>query len=145
MALVRYNSDLADFGPRSFSGLLDRFFNDSLSNFTKVDRFTPQVDVAETEKAYEIQVAVPGMKKEDFNIDLKDKTITISGERKFENKKEEKNYHSVETQYGQFSRSFYLPEDVEEAKIEASYQDGLLNIHLPKDVKKNEAKVIKIK
>jgi HSP20 family protein len=144
MALVRYN-DLADFTPRTFSSLLDRFFNESVGNVTKVERFVPQVDVAETEKEFEISVAVPGMKKEDFKIDLKEDQLTISGQRKFEERKEGKNFHSVETQYGAFSRSFYLPDNINKESVDAHYQDGILRIVLPKDAKKVLVKEVKVK
>jgi HSP20 family protein len=144
MTLIKHN-ELADFTPKSFSSMLDRIFTDSFSGMTKLDRFVPQVDVSETEKDFEIQLSVPGMKKENFKIDLKDDQLTISGERKFEHKKEEKNFHSIETQYGSFSRSFYLPDNIKKEDVEAAYNDGILTIRLPKDEKKLLSKVVKVK
>ena len=82
------------------------------------------------------------MKKTDFNLDLTEGRLTVSGERKLKEKKEGKNYHSLETHYGSFSRSFYLPDDVSSDSIKAVYEDGLLKINLPKAEKKvNKAKI----
>lgn len=107
--------------------------------------FSPKVDIAESDKEFEIQLHVPGMKKTDFNIDLNMDQMTISGERKFENEKKAKNFHSVESYYGTFSRTFYLPDVVNKEKVDATYQDGILTITLPKDEKKVAKKQIAVK
>ena len=133
MSLVRRNSDW--FVPATVDGFLDRFFNDSVAQTR--NSFNPRVDVAETEKAFEIQVAVPGFDKKDFNIDLEKGKLTISGERKFKNEKKEKNFYTLQTQYGQFSKSFQLPDNVKAKEISAAYDNGILNITIPKgEVKK---------
>jgi HSP20 family protein len=145
MNLIRYNSALNDFVPTSFSNLIDRFFNESLARTGgSAYSFVPRVDVIETEKAFEIHMAVPGMNKEDFNIDLKDNYLNVSGERKFTNEKKEKNFYSIETQYGAFSRSFSLPEHVDTGKISATYVNGILEITVPKDEKKALKTTIKV-
>jgi HSP20 family protein len=144
MSIVRY-STANDFVPTSFSNLIDRFFNDSLSRTGgSAYSFVPKVDILENEKAYEINVAVPGLSKEDFKIDLNDNFLTISGERKFSKEKKENNLHVVETQYGNFSRSFSLPENVDASKISAKYADGILEINVPKDEKKTLKTTIKV-
>ena len=102
------------------------------------------MDVLETEKAFLIHVAVPGVSKEDFKIDLNDNYLTISGERKFKNEKKDHNFHSVETQYGSFSRSFSLPENADAASINAQYNNGILEINVPKDEKKILKTTIKV-
>lgn len=146
MSIVRYNPALNDFVPTSFGNLIDRFFNDSLSRSGgSAYSFVPKVDVVETENAYEIQVAVPGVSKDDFKIDLNDNLLTISGERKFTKEKKENNFHSIETQYGSFGRSFSLPENVDASKIDAKYADGILEITIPKDEKKTLKASIKVK
>lgn len=146
MTLIKYNQGLSNLENKRFSNLLDRFFNESFSNYSgELKSFNPQVDIAEDKTSFELSVAVPGMKKSDFKIDMTDGRITISGERKLENEKSEKNFHSVETQYGAFSRSFYLPDNVKEDKIEASYEDGILKVVIPKDEKKELTKTIQIK
>lgn len=142
MKLARYNNLDTQY-PTSFSSMLDRFFNDSIGQSVK--KFTPAVDISEDQEKYDIQVSVPGMKKSDFNLELVDGRLIISGERKMEEKKEGKNFHSVETHYGSFSRSFYLPEDVETDKISAKYEDGLLKLVLPKAEKKNNKSTIEVK
>ena len=99
MSLIRYNT-ANDFIPTSFSNLIDRFFNESLSrNGGAVYSFVPKVDIIETEKAYELHVSAPGMNKEDFRIDVNDNLLTLSGERKFTKERKENNFHSFETQY----------------------------------------------
>jgi HSP20 family protein len=143
--LIRYNSALNDFTPTSFNNLIDRFFNDTLARSGGSSySFVPRVDVLEDEKAFEIHVAVPGMNKEDFKIDLNDNYLTISGERKFAREKKENNFHSVETQFGTFSRSFTLPENVDSTKINAKYVNGILEVNIPKDEKKILKTTIKV-
>ena len=145
MSIVRYNSALNDFVPTSFSNLIDRFFNESVSRAGgSAYSFVPRVDIIEAEKAFEIHVAVPGMSKEDFKLDLNDNLLTISGERKFTKEKKDNNFHSIETQYGTFSRAFSLPENVDAGKISAAYNNGILEITVPKDEKKTLKTTIKV-
>lgn len=144
MSLVRYTT-ANDFVPTSFSTLIDRFFSDSLARSGgSAYSFVPKVDILENEKGYELSVAVPGLNKEDFKIDLNDNFLTISGERKFTKERKESNLHVVETQYGNFSRSFSLPENVDAAKIQATYNNGILEILIPKDEKKTLKTTIKV-
>jgi len=144
MSIIRYNT-ANDFTPTSFSNLIDRFFSESAARSGGSSySFVPKVDVLENEKAFIINVAVPGVSKEDFKIDLNDNYLTISGERKFKNEKTEHNFHSVETQYGSFSRSFSLPENVDAAGISAQYNNGILEITVPKDEKKILKTTIKV-
>jgi len=141
MSIIRYNP--SDFVPSTFSSLVDRFFNASMvRNGGSV--FSPKVDVIENENSYEVHLAVPGVSKEDFKIELNDNHLTISGERKFTDEKKEKNYHSVETQFGSFSRSFALPENVDGTKISAKYNNGILELVIPKDEKKVLKQNIKV-
>jgi HSP20 family protein len=145
MNLIRYNSALNDYTPSSFSNLIDRFFNDTVARSGgSAYSFVPRVDIIEEDKAFEVHVAVPGMKKDDFKIDVNDNFLTISGERKYTREKKENNFHSVETQYGTFSRSFTLPENVDATKISAKYLDGILELTIPKDEKKVLKTTIKV-
>lgn len=143
MTLIKYNPN--GHKPATFSNFIDKFFNDDFFGGTSMTSFSPQVDIAETEKEFEIQFHLPGMKKEDINIDLQNDRLTVSGERKMKDEKNEKNYHSVESYYGSFSRSFYLPDNANIEKVDASYKDGVLNIVIPKDTKKEAKKTISIK
>jgi HSP20 family protein len=145
MSLVRYNSLVNDFVPNSFSSLIDRFFNDSVARSGGSSySFVPRVDILEDEKAFEVHVAVPGMNKEDFKLDLNDSYLTVSGERKFTKERKENNIQSLETQFGAFSRSFNLPENVDVNKISAKYNNGILEITIPKDDKKALKTSIKV-
>jgi HSP20 family protein len=144
MSLVRY-STANDFAPTSFSNLIDRFFSDSLARSGGSSySFVPKVDILENEKGYEVSLAVPGLSKDDFKIDLNDNFLTISGERKLSKEKKENNFHVVETQYGNFGRSFSLPENVDASKIQATYNNGILEIFIPKDEKKTLKTTIKV-
>jgi HSP20 family protein len=141
MSIVRYNSN--DFVPASFSSLIDRFFNESIAR-SGGSTFVPKVDIIENEDSYEIHFAAPGLSKEDFKIEVNDKHLIVSGERKFSNEKKERNYHFIETQYGSFNRSFSLPENVDGTKINAKYNNGILELTLPKDEKKVLKQTIKV-
>ncbi len=141
MSLIRYNAN--DYVPASFSSLIDRFFNDSMTR-SGGSSFQPNVDIVENEKSFELHVAAPGLNKDDFQIELKDNFLTVSGERKFTNEKQEKNYHAIETQFGAFSRSFSLPDNVDSSKINAKYNNGILELTIPKDEKKALKTSIKV-
>jgi len=143
MTLIKYNP--RDYRPATFSNFIDKFFNEDFYGTKEAASFSPKVDIAETEKEFEVQFHLPGMKKEDINIALEKDRLTVSGERKLKEEKNEKNFHSVESYYGNFHRSFFLPDMVNVEKIDASYQDGILTISLPKDAKKEAKKSILIK
>ncbi len=142
MGLIKYNKN--DYRPTSFRSFVDEFFNDDFRGGSQAS-FTPKVDIAETDKEFEIQLSAPGMKKGDFKIDINRDQIIISGERKIENEKKEKNFHSVESYYGSFNRSFYIPETINKEKVDASYINGILTIILPKDEEKVSRKQIEVK
>lgn len=144
MNLVRYNSNYDDFFP-TFNGIFDRLFNDTLDTQNERAQFVPSVDIMENEKNYELHVAVPGMKKSDFNIELSDNLLTISGERKNEFERKEGSYYSFETQYGTFKRTFRMPKNVDQTKIDAKYADGILTLELPKSAEHTTKNTIKVK
>jgi HSP20 family protein len=95
--------------------------------------FVPAVNIVENEKEWKIEVSAPGFSKEDFKINLEKEVLTISAEQKKEESKEEKNYTRREFSFGSFSRSFRIKENtVDVEKIGAAYDNGILNITLPK-------------
>lgn len=143
MGLMKYNAN--DYRPTTFKNFVDRFFNEDHVGGGSVPSFSPRVDIAESDKQFEIQLHVPGVNKGDINIDLNEDQIIISGERKFENENKEKNYHSVESYYGSFKRAFHLPDVINRDKIDASYENGILTVSLPKDEKKATKKQIVVK
>jgi HSP20 family protein len=102
----------------------------------------PSVDISENENAYVLKAELPGVKREDINIDINNKTLTLKGEKKFEEKTEKENHVRVERSYGSFSRTFALSDKVDTENVKASYKDGVLEITLPK---KEEAKPREVK
>jgi HSP20 family protein len=92
----------------------------------------PPVDVLESKDSYILRAELPGMKKEDFNLEVKDGRLTLTGERKFEHQADGVEYHSAERVTGKFVRSFQLPREVKHDAIEATYRDGVLEIRVPK-------------
>ncbi len=103
--------------------------------------FTPSVNTREDEKGYYVEADLPGVKKEDIHLDIKDNVLTISGERKTKDEVKKEDYYKVETTYGKFERSFTLPDDVDVDNIEAKSENGALEVTLPK--KKEEVKAAK--
>ena len=94
--------------------------------------WTPVVDVSETEDEYLIKVELPEVRKEDVKVAVNQGVLTLQGERKMEREEKNKKCHRVERAYGSFSRSFTLPDDVEEEAVKARHKDGMLYLHLAK-------------
>ena len=117
-------------------------FNDSFIDNRVDSPWSPSVNIAENEDGYLLTAELPGVNKEDIDIDLKDNTLTLKGEKKAEKKEEKENYIRVERSYGKFKRSFYVSDDIDVSKVDANFKDGILRIKL---VKKEEAKPKQIK
>ncbi|WP_347924708.1 Hsp20/alpha crystallin family protein [Pontimicrobium sp. SW4] len=135
---------------QNWSNWLDDIFNRDLpsvftSNFN-TGISLPKVNIEETADAFIVDMAVPGLKKSDFHLNLDNQLLSISTELKEEKEHEEKNYTRREFGYSSFKRTFTLPESVNEDKIDARYKDGILSIHLPKkeEAKQKPARTIKI-
>jgi HSP20 family protein len=131
MTLVKFNNGHRNAVNPWFNDVFDSLFNDSTLN----DRFvtkTPAVNIAETENQFHIELAVPGLKKEDFKINLDKNVLSVSAEKKAENVEEGKKYSKLEYGYTSFVRSFTLPEVADQAKIEAEYTDGILKLNVAK-------------
>jgi HSP20 family protein len=94
--------------------------------------WTPRVDIVETEGAYEIQADIPGVRKEDLKVTLDHGVLTVQGERQLEKKQDSARMHRVERFYGQFSRSFTLPEDADTAALQATAREGQLTVTVPR-------------
>lgn len=141
MTLIRWNN------PMAVSRLFDEMFNESIgrdANYT----WKPLANVSEKEDRFELELAVPGMKKDDFNIAIEKNMLSISAESKTENAEESQenstHYTRREFVYGAFCRSFTLPETVDREKISAEYADGILHLVLPKSEKETLKKMIRI-
>jgi HSP20 family protein len=106
---------------------LNRFFNEA-----PFADFAPPVDIQETDSEYLIKAELPEVKKEDVKVEMLDGVLTIEGERRQEKEEKGKKFHRMERSYGKFVRQFSLPSEVEPAKIQAEFKDGMLNVHLPK-------------
>ncbi len=146
MTITKYNGYLTDKMPQTFSTMLDRFFNETVNSRRQLADFTPHVDALETETQYEFNVSLPGLTKEDINIDFQEGKLTIAGERKFNQEEgQNKKYYLLETQYGSFSRTFFLPDNVNPAQIEAHFENGILHVTVPKDEQKVKKHQIQIK
>ncbi|GAB3922066.1 Hsp20/alpha crystallin family protein [Mucilaginibacter myungsuensis] len=141
MTLVKFNSDNrnnASLLP-SFNDVFDSIFSDTFFN----DRLTcrvPAANISETEDHFHIELAAPGLKKEDFRLNLDRNVLNISVEQRTGNNDQHKNYSKCEFSYASWVRSFTLPESADTERIEASYTDGVLKIDI---AKREEAKVVR--
>ena len=132
-----------EFVPRTFSDIIDNFVNNTKAE-TSERKFLPNADIVEDEKAYQLAIVIPGVNKEEIKVEIAEGKLSVKAERKF-NKEEGKKYHAIESPYGVFARSFYLPDDVNAEGIDASYKNGILYLVLPKDEKKAHKAIIEIK
>jgi len=130
MTLIKYSRPGRNIAGKHFSDIMDEFFNEAIAN--RSSTFTPSINISETEDQFSIEVEIPGMKKEDININIENNRLTISGERKQKAEEDGRRFHRVETTYGSFERSFQLPDHIDEESIEASYKNGLLHINMGK-------------
>jgi HSP20 family protein len=130
---------------------MNRIFEDSLSllrtgegkELFALGSWVPPVDIYETEETIVLSAELPGMKKEDMSVEIKDNTLTIKGERKFERDSAAKSYSRVECSYGTFQRVFTLPHLVQQDKVKARYENGILEIILSK-AEEGKTKHIKV-
>jgi HSP20 family protein len=143
--LVKENRE-KDLTPKSFSDFIDSFFNEaSAIQSNQAKYFSPKADILEADKEFQIQLALPGLKKEDIKVDFQDKRLTVSGERKAEFKDQGKKVHVLGTAYGQFHKSFVLPDEIAHENIQAEFKDGILFITIPKVEKVEKKSVIEVK
>src|SRR5438270_8667918 len=124
---------------REFSTLQDRMnrlfrdsYGDSREEALTTSTFAPPVDVYEDEHNVTLKIEVPGIDEKDIDVQIENNTLTVHGERKFEKEEKEENYRRVERQYGSFTRTFTLPQTVDQESIRADYDKGGLKIKLAK-------------
>lgn len=121
---------------RTVPGLLtDWFKNDWLTSYNADQWYhvsTPAVNIAESKESYRVEVAAPGLSKEDFKVNVDNGILTISSEKEKQKEEVNEKYTRKEFNYGSFKRSFTLPDEVEIEKISANHKDGVLNIFIPK-------------
>ena len=116
---------------REVDSIFDQFFGRSEDGDTSAV-WAPRTDLSETDDAFRIRLDVPGMTKDDITINLQNNTLTVSGERTSERTDEGEEYVRVERAFGNFHRTFTLPNAVDRENVEAAYEDGVLTIHVPK-------------
>ena len=143
MALIRNNFPSL---PTTFSRFFDDVFTRDVfdwgnSNFSQTNTTLPAVNIVENNNEFLVEMAAPGMDKKDFRIELENEMLKISSEKEMNNEvKDDERYTRREFSYQSFTRSFHLPKTVvDESKIQARYEDGVLRIMIPK---KEEAKVL---
>ncbi|MBI5730350.1 MAG: Hsp20/alpha crystallin family protein [Ignavibacteriales bacterium] len=124
-----------------------RYFDDFPNfGFNLNDNFYPRIDISEDKDNINVLAEIPGVTKENIKITLQDNVLTIEGEKKKETEQKEKNYFRSERMYGSFKRCFTLPDLVDSEKVEAKFEDGMLNIQLKKiEQKVKSEKVIELK
>ena len=132
-------SSLAGLSPQ---GLFDGFFNSVPdTGMSEGSEWQPRVDVKDEKDTIVVLAELPGMSKGDIKVTYENNYLTISGERKLEDKKEDENYYRVERQFGRFSRSFRLSTEMQPDKISAEYKDGVLRLVLPKSEAKKPREI----
>jgi len=136
MTLVNFNNRTRNTAPY-FNNVFDSLFSDAITKNKMVDK-SPNVNIYENENAYVIELAAPGLKKEDFQINLKKDTLSVWAEVKKEENQAAKDFTRKEFDYSSFARSFNLPDTADGDNISAEYKDGILNINISK---KDEAKL----
>ena len=120
----------------------DSFGNEGREEALTTATFAPAVDVYEDEHNVTLKIEVPGIEEKDIDVRIENNTLTVHGERKFEKEEKEENVRRVERQYGSFTRTFTLPQTVDQDSVQADYDKGVLKIKL---AKKAEAKPKQIK
>jgi HSP20 family protein len=118
----------------SFMKGFDRFRHGDIEKM----EFSPDFDIVETGNAYDVRAELSGLDEKDVDITLSGNVLSISGEKKEESSSTKGNYHVSERRFGQFERSFTLPDSIDDSKIKATFKKGILSIHIPK---KEEAKI----
>lgn len=141
MTLVKFNPEKRSNGALmpNFTDVFDTIFNDTFFN----DRMTvrvPAANISESDNHYHVELAAPGLRKEDFKLNLERNVLNISVEKQNEHNNEQKNYNKREYSYTSWVRSFTLPESANAEQIEASYTDGVLKIDI---AKREEAKAVR--
>ena len=139
MTLVKFNPEKKNNALMpGFNDIFETFFNDSFLSDRIVTR-VPAANISETIDHFHIELAAPGLKKEDFKLQLDRNLLSIAVEQHNENTENQKTYNKREYSYSSFVRSFTLPESADEAKIDAEYTDGVLKVSI---AKKEEAKTV---
>ncbi|TSJ36529.1 Hsp20/alpha crystallin family protein [Mucilaginibacter corticis] len=139
MTLVKFNNNRNNTLMPGFSDVFDSIFNDTFFSDRMITR-VPAVNISESENNYHVELAAPGLKKEDFKLNLERNQLSISVEKSADQQDNQKNYSKREYSYSSFVRSFTLTESADHANIKAAYTDGILRIDI---AKREEAKAVR--
>ncbi len=139
MALIRFN----DYVPVTFNHMVDEMLKDTLYNRDS-KTYVPLADISESDKDYMLSLSLPGVDKKDIELNMDNRRLTVKAQRNRPEHKDEVKYHLSETAYGQFERTFTLPENVKEDKITAKFEHGILVVNIPKDQPKPLKRTINI-
>jgi HSP20 family protein len=139
MTLVKFNNNRNNTLLPGFNDVFDSIFNDTFFNDRMVAR-VPAANISESENNYHVELAAPGLKKEEFKLNLDRNNLTISVEQPLDQLDNQRNYSKREYSYSSFVRSFTLPDSADHSQIEASYNDGILRINI---AKREEAKAVR--
>jgi HSP20 family protein len=149
MAIIRWDPfrDLVTLRERMNRLFEDTFIGRGEEKELVSSTWSPSVDIRETDKELILTAEIPGVEEKDIDIEVEDNTLTIKGKREIEKETKEEEYHRIERSYGSFYRSFTLPAYVQQEKIKAEHEDGLLRITMPKkpELKPKKVKVLKPK
>jgi HSP20 family protein len=133
MALIRWDPlREMDSLQADMNRLFDRFFDSRGGNSGTVRRWVPAMDLVETADALVLRADLPGMTEDDVQIEVKDGVLTVAGERSSEHEDKGEGYHRVERAFGRFSRSLALPQGTDAGKVEAKFDNGVLEVRVPK-------------
>ena len=146
MALIRWTPGRDLMG---IQGEMNRLFDDFFGMSRKADEqerlhWTPRVNIEEAKDRFEITAELPGLKKDDVKIEIKDRVLTMTGEKRVENGNKDRNVYLFERSYGRFCRTFTLPDNVDAEEIGAEFKDGILKIAVPK-TEEAKPKAIEVK
>lgn len=143
MSLVKWNKKEGLFP--SFSSVYDDFFGKDYFSALEIGTSIPAVNVSETKKNYVLDMAVPGAKKDEINLEIDGNVLRIFAEHKEEKNEEKKDFSRREFQYNSFERRFTLPDNTDKSSVEANYDNGILKISIPKVENHKSSNKIKIK
>ena len=134
MLVTRYNPNMNINEFRRGFNLINSMLDDlgQYKTLSNTNKFTPSINTREGEFAYHIEVDLPGVSKENINVQIEDGSLVISGERKINKEVKEENYYKIESSFGSFSRSFSLPKEADIENIHAESKDGVLEVVVPK-------------
>ncbi len=141
MALVRWDPGRElDTLQTDVNRVLDTFFGGRLANGA-TPRWVPAMDLVETDDHLVLRADLPGLDKDDVNIEIKDGVLTVSGERQAEHEERKDGYHRVERAYGGFSRSLSLPQGIDAEQVQADFDKGVLEVRIPKPAERKPHRV----